>query len=182
MVNVPLALDVLWDALWEDLRHNATGRPSGLNIIAKHRPEIEAVVADEARAATLARLRTAVEGLLAEPTTDIRTLNARTLFDKSKQSATQEITITAQQLRVLLPAIETEAETFIGRRVLALIDAEEGREPSEDLCSNCGYPYAGHDPRGDACPTGEGTYKYSPTAEDYAMGNMASGHEHWDVR
>lgn len=33
MVNVPLALDVLWDALWEDLRHNATGRPSGLNII-----------------------------------------------------------------------------------------------------------------------------------------------------
>lgn len=36
------ALDALWDALWEDLRHNATGRPSGLLIITRHRLGIEA--------------------------------------------------------------------------------------------------------------------------------------------
>jgi hypothetical protein len=35
-------IDALWDALWEDLRHNATGRPSGLLIITKHRYAIEA--------------------------------------------------------------------------------------------------------------------------------------------
>jgi hypothetical protein len=38
-------LDDLWDALWEDLRHNATGRSTGLIIIAKHRPAIEAEAA-----------------------------------------------------------------------------------------------------------------------------------------
>lgn len=34
-------LDLLWIAMWEDLRHNATGQPSGLEIIARYRPQIE---------------------------------------------------------------------------------------------------------------------------------------------
>lgn len=42
------ALDAAWEALWEDLRHNATGRPSGLAIIARHRPLIEAASRDPA--------------------------------------------------------------------------------------------------------------------------------------
>ena len=46
------ALDRLWDAMWEDLRHNATCRPSGLAIIATHRPAIEAEVRFEAARTT----------------------------------------------------------------------------------------------------------------------------------
>lgn len=44
----PRTLDDLWARLWDDLRHNATGKPSGEAIIARHRPAIEA----EARADT----------------------------------------------------------------------------------------------------------------------------------
>ncbi len=39
-------LDGLWSALWDDLRHNATGQPSGHAIIHRHRDAIE----DAARA------------------------------------------------------------------------------------------------------------------------------------
>jgi hypothetical protein len=52
-------LDWLWGDLWEDLRHNATGRPTGLAIIALRRPQIEA----EAARAALQSLRERVEGL-----------------------------------------------------------------------------------------------------------------------
>lgn len=46
-------------------------------------------------------------------------------------------------------------------------------------------PHAHHvDPCSPECHEGrtdpDGTYH--PTAEDYAMGNMAAGHEHWDDR
>jgi hypothetical protein len=40
--TVPTHLDALWADLWEDLRHNATGKPSGDRIIARHRHGIEA--------------------------------------------------------------------------------------------------------------------------------------------
>jgi hypothetical protein len=39
----------LWADLWDDLRHNATGKPSGEAIIARHRKAIEdSIRADEA--------------------------------------------------------------------------------------------------------------------------------------
>jgi hypothetical protein len=58
-------LDWLWDALWADLRHNATGKPSGEVIIAAHRPVIEA----EAVAAYLAELAEKVRAEDARTTT-----------------------------------------------------------------------------------------------------------------
>lgn len=51
--------------------------------------------------------------------TDIETASGRAIFDKAKVSPTQELTITAQALRMAIPAIEIEAET----RLLRLIEA-----------------------------------------------------------
>lgn len=59
-----------------------------------------------ARQELYARIVAAVEGL---PTMDIRTSSAHALYDKALKSSTQEVTVTAQQLRVLLPTIETDA-------------------------------------------------------------------------
>lgn len=50
-------LDDLWTLLWDDLRHNATGKPSGEVIIGRHRPFIEA----EAARLDPARLRRALD-------------------------------------------------------------------------------------------------------------------------
>ncbi len=41
-------LDDLWTALWDDLRHNATGQPSGHAIIHRHRNAIEEAAARQA--------------------------------------------------------------------------------------------------------------------------------------
>ena len=94
-------------------------------------------------AATSAReeptgLREALMALLAQPTTDIRTLNARTLFDKAVRSATQEVTITAQQLRVLLPAIEAEAVSQVIRAALSRDTAEPEAAAEPDLTARAG--------------------------------------------
>ncbi|MDP2622290.1 MAG: hypothetical protein Q8Q29_00630 [Actinomycetota bacterium] len=85
-------------------------------------------------------LREALERLLAQPTLDIQTSNAKALFEKANQSATQEVTLTAQLLRMLLPAIESEAVTRAIRAILEAhatarqepaIDVERERERSE---------------------------------------------------
>ena len=44
-----VTMDDLWDAMWEDLRHNATGRTSGAQIITRWRVVIEAAVREEAQ-------------------------------------------------------------------------------------------------------------------------------------
>ena len=54
-------------------------------------------------------LRDRLERLLSEPTTDFHTFASKALFDKAMRSPTQEVTITAQALRMALPAIEGEA-------------------------------------------------------------------------
>lgn len=65
-------------------------------------------------------LRQALERELNSPWTSIRTTAARALFDKAKASSTQEVTITAQELAVLLPAIESSA-VFLALRA-ALVE------------------------------------------------------------
>jgi hypothetical protein len=87
-----------------------------------------AEAAAPASSAGLDGLRAALDRLEARPTTDIETLNARTLFDKAKRSATQEVTITAQALRMLLPAIENEAKAQIFRALRAAL-ATSTEEP-----------------------------------------------------
>ena len=64
------------------------------------------------------RLREAVMRMLDEPTTDFHTSASRALFEKAKRSSTQEVTITAQALRMVLPAIEGEAITQAIRAAL----------------------------------------------------------------
>jgi hypothetical protein len=74
------------------------------------RPEEDiCAIEAEAVAADRASLIAAVVRRLSEPTTNFRTSAARTLFDKAMGSATQEITISAQALRMVLPAIEEQA-------------------------------------------------------------------------
>ena len=63
-------------------------------------------------------LREALNRQLAEPTTSIRTPAAMALFDKARSSATGEVTITAQALRMLLPQIESEAVSLVIRAAL----------------------------------------------------------------
>jgi hypothetical protein len=55
------------------------------------------------------RLRAMLEHELSNPWTGIRSSAARALFDKAKASRTREVTIAAEQLVVLLPAIESQA-------------------------------------------------------------------------
>jgi hypothetical protein len=74
-------------------------------------------------------LDAALTRLEARPTTEIETSNALVLFERAKRSATQEVTITAQALRMLLPAIENEAKTQVFRalRVARLEVTRESR-------------------------------------------------------
>jgi hypothetical protein len=74
------------------------------------------------------RLRAALERELNSPWTGIRTTAAQGLFDKAKASRTQEVTIAAQQLAVLLPAIESSAVFIALRRLLSggSVDEEGG--------------------------------------------------------
>jgi hypothetical protein len=74
-------------------------------------------------------LDAALTRLEARPTTEIETGNALALFEKAKRSATQEVTITAQALRMLLPAIENEAKTQVFRALRAArLEGEVTRE------------------------------------------------------
>jgi hypothetical protein len=58
--------DRLWADLWDDLRHNATGKPSGEAIIARHRKAIE----DDIRAEAQAELMRVIDtGFLSSPLT-----------------------------------------------------------------------------------------------------------------
>jgi len=50
-------------------------------------------------------------------------LNSRTLFEKALASPTQEVTVTAQALVYLLPAIEAEAVVAEHARIKAAISA-----------------------------------------------------------
>jgi hypothetical protein len=70
--------------------------------------------------APLDGLREALERRLSEPTTTFRTSASRTLFDKAMRSPTQETTISAQALRMVLPAIEEQA---VGQAIRAALAA-----------------------------------------------------------
>jgi hypothetical protein len=67
------------------------------------------------------RLHDALARLESEPTINFETVNARVLLDKAMASSTQEVTISAQALRLLLPAIEGEAKTLTIRRLRAAL-------------------------------------------------------------
>lgn len=49
---VNVTLNDLWAEMWEDLRHNATGKPSGAAIIANWRVVIEGAIRGQTLAAT----------------------------------------------------------------------------------------------------------------------------------
>jgi hypothetical protein len=68
-------------------------------------------------------LREALERELNAPWTNIRTTAARGLFEKAKASRTGEVTIAAQELAVLLPAIESSAVFLALRAALAAAEA-----------------------------------------------------------
>jgi hypothetical protein len=59
------------------------------------------------------------------PHTDIETVSGRAIFDKAMAGPTQELTITAQALRLAIPAIEIEAETRVIRALRAAPGLQE---------------------------------------------------------
>jgi hypothetical protein len=63
------------------------------------------------------------------PHPDIETMAGRAMFDKAMVGPTQELTITAQALRVVITAIEIEAETRVIRARLAA-DPVSPRSPT----------------------------------------------------
>ena len=84
------------------------------------------ILAIEAEASTEpGALREALRRLEAEPTMNIVTGNGAALFDKAKASRTQEVTVSAQALVVLIPAIEHEARTQVFRVLRAALSREE---------------------------------------------------------
>lgn len=77
----------------------------------------------------------ALDRMWGRPHTDIETMSGRAIFDKAMAGPTQELTITAQALRMAIPAIEIEAETRLIRALRAALAGEGLRhaEPSRTL-------------------------------------------------
>lgn len=65
-------------------------------------------------------------------------LNSRTLFEKALSSPTQEVTVTAQALAYLLPAIEIEAAADERARIMTAMAAIRD-DPSLDGAMGLGW-------------------------------------------